>query len=149
AGNLFTTHTPVAAGFDLFAPALIERFLGRYARARLGISPHDLLALGRRDPNDAAEPFNMAYLAARGSGAINGVSRLHGQVSRRIFAPLFPRWPEADVPIGHVTNGVHMPTWDSAQADAFWTETCGKDHWLRPTDALGQEIRAVPDARLW
>ena len=90
----------------------------RYAEAALGISLRELLALGRQNPADADEPFNMAYLAMRGSGAVNGVSRLHGQVSRHIFAPLFPRWPQAEVPVGYVTNGVHMPTWDSAAADA-------------------------------
>ena len=114
AGNLFTTHTAVAAGFDRFAPALIEQYLGRYAEEKLGISLHDLLALGRQNPNDSSESFNMAYLAIRGSGAVNGVSRLHGKVSRHLFEPLFPRWPEDEVPVGHVTNGVHMPTWDSA-----------------------------------
>ncbi|HEY5283002.1 MAG TPA: alpha-glucan family phosphorylase, partial [Polyangia bacterium] len=122
AGNLFTTHTAVAAGFDLFSPALIEQYLGRYAREALGLSVREFLALGRRDPAGADEPFNMAYLAMRGSGAVNGVSKLHGQVSRHVFAPLFPRWPENEIPIGHVTNGVHMPTWDSAAADKLWTE---------------------------
>ena len=72
----------------------------------------------------------MAYLAIRGSGAVNGVSRLHGEVSRHLFEPLFPRWPADEVPVGHVTNGVHMPTWDSAAADELWTEACGKDRWL-------------------
>ena len=85
AGNLFTTHTAVAAGFDRFAPALIEQYLGGYAEQKLGISLHDLLALGRQNPNDSSEPFNMAYLAIRGSGAVNGVSRLHGKVSRHLF----------------------------------------------------------------
>src|SRR6202044_1833446 len=77
AGNLFTTHTAVAAGFDRFTPALIEHALAGYARTQLGITPHDLLALGRQNPNDPAENFNMAYLAIRGSGRVNGVSRLH------------------------------------------------------------------------
>ncbi len=149
AGNLFTTHTAVAAGFDRFAPALIEQYLGAYAEQKLGISLHDLLALGRQDPNDPAEPFNMAHLAIRGSGAVNGVSRLHGAVSRRLFGPLFPRWPEADVPVGYVTNGVHMPTWDSAAADQLWTEACGKDLWLGTTENLDQAMRGVSDARLW
>ncbi|HWT81580.1 MAG TPA: alpha-glucan family phosphorylase, partial [Candidatus Methylomirabilis sp.] len=72
AGNLFTTHTPVGAGFDQFPPHLIEQYLGGYAKQQLGIGLHDLLALGRQQPNDAAEPFNMAYLAVRGSGAVNG-----------------------------------------------------------------------------
>ena len=83
AGNVFTTHTAVAAGFDRFPPALIEQYLGRYAAEKLGITIHDLLALGRQNPDDSSEPFNMAYLAIRGSGAVNGVSRLHGEVSRQ------------------------------------------------------------------
>ncbi|HUI06425.1 MAG TPA: alpha-glucan family phosphorylase [Verrucomicrobiae bacterium] len=149
AGNLFTTHTAVPAGFDRFAPALIEQYLSRYAQTRLGISVHDLLALGRRNPNDAAEEFNMAYLAIRGSGAVNGVSRLHGAVSRRIFLPLFPRWPQGDVPVGHVTNGVHMPSWDSAAADALWMEACGKGCWLGTTKTLEQDIRRISDRTLW
>jgi starch phosphorylase len=149
AGNLFTTHTAVAAGFDRFAPALIEQYLGGYAEQKLGITLHDLLALGRQNPNDTLESFNMAYLAVRGSGAVNGVSRLHGEVSRHIFAPLFPHWPEGEVPIGYVTNGVHMPTWDSAPADDLWTEACGKDRWLGTTEHLEHDIRRVPDASLW
>ncbi len=149
AGNLFTTHTAVAAGFDRFAPALIEQYLGGYAEQRLGITRHDLLALGRQNPNDATEVFNMAYLAIRGSGAINGVSRLHGRVSRHLFEPLFPHWPTEEVPVGHVTNGVHMPTWDSASADALWTEACGKERWLGTVETLAQNIRSVSDARLW
>ncbi len=149
AGNLFTTHTPVAAGFDRFAPALIEQYLGAYAEKILGVTLHDLLALGRQNADDASEPFNMAYLAIRGSGAVNGVSRLHGQVSRHLFEPLFPHWPEHDVPVGHVTNGVHMPTWDSAPADDLWTEACGKDRWQTPTDNLEQDIRRISDSRVW
>jgi starch phosphorylase len=149
AGNLFTTHTAVAAGFDRFAPALIEQYLGRYAQDKLGITVHDLLALGRQNPNDSSESFNMAYLAIRGSGAVNGVSRLHGKVSRHLFEPLFSDWPADEVPVGHVTNGVHMPTWDSAAADDLWTEACGKDRWLGTTDTLEKDIRRVSDARLW
>ena len=149
AGNLFTTHTAVAAGFDRFAPALIEHCLGGYARTQLGITLHDVLALGRRNPSDPAEDFNMAYLAIRGSGSVNGVSRLHGKVSRHLFEPLFPRWPADEVPVGHVTNGVHMPTWDSAAADDLWTEACGKDRWLGTTEAHEQHIRAISDTSLW
>jgi starch phosphorylase len=149
AGNLFTTHTAVAAGFDRFAPALIEQYLGGYAEQKLGIPLHDLLALGRQNPTDRSESFNMAYLAVRGSGAVNGVSRLHGRVSRNLFGPLFPRWPEDEVPVGHVTNGVHMPSWDSAEADDLWTEACGKDRWLGTTETLEQEIRNVSEVRLW
>ena len=149
AGNLFTTHTAVAAGFDRFPPALIEQYLGGYAEKKLGITLHDLLALGRQNPNDSSESFNMAYLAIRGSGAVNGVSCLHGKVSRHLFGSLFPHWPEDEVPIGHVTNGVHMPTWDSAGADNLWTEACGKSRWLGPTESLEQDIRRVSDTTLW
>ncbi|MDK2745351.1 MAG: alpha-glucan family phosphorylase [Nitrospira sp. BO4] len=149
AGNLFTTHTAVAAGFDRFAPTLVEQYLGGYAEQKLGIPLHDLLALGRRNPTDSSEPFNMAYLAIRGSGAVNGVSRLHGNVSRHLFAPLFPHWPQDEIPVGHVTNGVHMPTWDSAAADELWTKACGKERWLGATEPLEQDIRCVSDAGLW
>jgi starch phosphorylase len=149
AGNLFTTHTAVAAGFDRFDPALIEQYLGGYANQKLGIPLADLLALGRENPADDSEPFNMAYLAIHGSGAVNGVSRLHGQVSRHLFEPLFPQWPEGEVPVGHVTNGVHMPTWDSAPADDLWTEACGKDRWLGTTEAMDRHIRGISDEKLW
>jgi len=149
AGNLFTTHTAVRDGFDRYPPALIEQYLGGYAEKRLGITLHDLLALGRENPNDSSESFNMAYLAIRGSGAVNGVSRLHGKVSRRLFEPLFPSWPADEVPVGHVTNGVHMPNWDSAAADKLWTEACGKDRWLGTMETMEQDIRRITDARLW
>ena len=148
-GNLFTTHTAVAAGFDRFAPALIEQYLGGYAEKQLGIPLHELLALGRQNPHDSSEHFNMAYLAIHGSGAVNGVSRLHGHVSQRLFQPLFPRWPEDDVPVGYVTNGVHMPSWDSAAADELWVTACGKDRWLGTTERLESAIRHISDAQLW
>ena len=149
AGNLFTTHTAVAAGFDRFDPSLIEQYLAGYAETKLRIPVHDLLALGRQNPDDSSEPFNMAYLALRGSGAANGVSRLHGEVSRRLFLPLFPRWPEAEVPIGHVTNGVHMSTWDSGPADEVWTGSCGKGRWLGTTATLERDIQRLSDTQLW
>ncbi|NTW57710.1 MAG: glycosyltransferase family 1 protein [Nitrospirae bacterium] len=149
AGNLFTTHTPVAAGFDRFDPQIIEHYLGDYARNSLGIPLRDLLALGRLNPDDPSEEFNMAFLAVRGSGAVNGVSRLHGKVSRGIFQSLFPRWPEIEVPVRHVTNGVHMPSWDSAEADVLWTEYCGKDRWLGMTETLGEKICCAPNDKLW
>jgi starch phosphorylase len=149
AGNLFTTHTPVEAGFDRFAPELIEKYLRHYAEKELEISFHDFLALGRRDPRNLSEPFNMAYLATRGSGAVNGVSRLHGQVSRRLFQGLFPRWPEAEVPVTHVTNGVHTPTWDSAESDRIWEQACGKGRWHDGVENLDTDFRRVSDGELW
>ncbi|WP_448097701.1 alpha-glucan family phosphorylase [Luteibacter yeojuensis] len=147
AGNVFTTHTPVAAGFDAFAPALIHK----YAKGLLtdcGISLQELLALGRVDPDDDAEPFNMTYLAMRGCAQSSAVSRLHGEVSRRLFERLYPRWPAHEVPVRHVTNGVHMPSWDSAWADALWTSACGQDRWLRESTCLAS-VATCEDDELW
>jgi glycogen phosphorylase len=149
AGNLFTTHTPVEAGFDRFPPNLVWQHLGNYAQNHLGLSFGDLMACGRRNPGDDQEPFNMAYLALRGSGAVNGVSQLHGKVSRHIFQPLFPRWPQDEVPIGHVTNGIHVPTWDSPASDKLWTHHCGKARWRGETDQVVEEMKDVTDQELW
>lgn len=149
AGNHFTTHTGVPAGFDRFSPQLIEQYLSSYADRELGISFQDLLALGRSSPFDSTELFNMAYLAIKGSGSVNGVSRLHGQVSRELFQSLFPRWPKGEVPIGHITNGVHMRSWDSEAADALWTNCCGKLRWLGNTDMLDTYIQGTSDEELW
>lgn len=149
AGNLFTTHTPVAAGFDRFAPEAVVHLLGGYARQRLGLDARALLALGRLDPADAREPFSMAWLALRGSAAVNGVSRLHGEVSRDIFQPLFPRWPRAEVPVGYVTNGVHMPSWDSRAADAVWTARCGQERWRGALAGVGGDLACADDETLW
>lgn len=149
AGNLFTTHTAIGAGFDGFPPDLMEQYLGWYARKRLGLSIDDLLALGRLNPADTSSPFNVGYLAMRGSRLINGVSQVHRKVSQQLLAPQFPRWPLAEIPVGVVTNGVHMPSWDSPEADRVWTEACGKSRWLGPVATLEQLMRNVPDERLW
>lgn len=148
-GNLFTTHTAVPAGFDRFGPELLERYLGPYVKNGLGISTGTFLALGRENSSNLSEPFNMAYLAIRGSGAVNGVSRLHGTVSRSILAPLFPRWPLEEVPVGHVTNGIHVPSWDSEAADELWTRVCGKKRWMGTTETIERKIRAISDDDLW
>ena len=147
-GNVFTSHTPVSAGFDTFAPSLVGRFLKDYA-AELGVSVDDLLALGRTNQADVNERFNMAFLAARGCGYINGVSALHGQVTRSILQPLFPRWPEREVPADHITNGVHAPLWDSKWADAVWTGCCGKHRWLTTSQDLCEALCSASDADLW
>ncbi len=149
AGNLFTTHTPVEAGFDRFSPEQIKNSLGQYAKA-LDIDLNTLLALGRSpDDNNPAAAFNMAYLAIHGSAAVNGVSRLHGQVSRAIFRPLFPNWPIHEIPVSHVTNGVHVPSWDSMEADALWTELCGKNRWLCDPQEVSAKFQQVTDQDLW
>jgi starch phosphorylase len=148
AGNVFTTHTAVNAGFDRFDPVLVRTYLGHYAVDELAISVEDLLSMGRQNSEDNSEPFNMAYLAVHGSGQVNGVSKLHGKVSRQIFQPLFPHWPQDEVPIGAVTNGIHVPTWDSAEADALWTSVCGKKRW-RGDSLVEDDIRHISDEQLW
>ncbi len=112
-----------------------------------GVPVRDLLALGQANSDD--ETFNMAYLALRGSALTFGVSRLHGAVSRQLFQRLFPRWPTAEVPIGHVTNGVHVPTWDSAEADRIWTGACGKERWRGMPDELAGALERLDDEALW
>jgi starch phosphorylase len=149
AGNLFTTHTAVEAGFDHFSPSLIAQYLGAYAWNELRLDFHSLMALGRANPDDHGERFNMAWLAVRGSGAVNGVSKLHGKVSQHLFQQLFQRWPGTEVPIGSVTNGVHMPSWDSAYADEVWTHACGKLRWKGDLEGLEKNIASVPDEFLW
>ena len=149
AGNVFTTHTPLAAGFDLHAPGLVERYYPALGLGAVGVPVGELLALGRRDGDDPRAPLNMAYLALRTCARANGVSRLHGQVSRELFRELFPRWPVAEVPVRHVTNGVHVPTWDSIAADRLWTQRCGKGRWLGDLGGTGSGLAAASDEELW
>ncbi|HEV2481138.1 MAG TPA: alpha-glucan family phosphorylase [Puia sp.] len=148
-GNLFTTHTAVAAGFDHFDPSLIEKYLSVYAEKDLGITLNNLLALGRANPDNPYEGFNMAYLAVHGSSGINGVSKLHGAVSRHLFEPLFQRWPTEEVPIAHITNGVHMPTWEGDSADRLWTDAIATDRWKWPTEDFQHAIEKLPDEKIW
>ncbi len=151
AGNLFTTHTPVEAGFDRFPPELLSKYLERYAEYELGIPLQSLLAMGRKHVHDPHEPFNMAYLATRGAGAVNAVSQLHGRTSRYIFRELYPRWPLESVPIGHVTNGIHLPTWVSPDAEAHWYELHGDEIPWRGTDQASVDdlLAQVDDRWLW
>ncbi|GBE07128.1 maltodextrin phosphorylase [bacterium BMS3Bbin11] len=151
AGNIFTTHTPVEAGFDTFPAQFIDKYFPIFHAflIRTGLSLQQLLALGRKNADDPTEAFNMAYLAMRGCARSNAVSRLHGEVSRQLFSSLFPYWPISEVPVGHVTNGVHMPSWDSSWADQLWTETCGKQRWLGSTESLHQTIQSIDDSTLW
>lgn len=149
AGNVFTTHTPVAAAFDRYPSALLAKYGGDYA-ARLRVEAGALFELGRDRGPGGDESFNMAYLAMRTCNRVNGVSRLHGDVSRRIFGDLFPRWPLREVPVSHITNGVHFPSWDSPWADDLWTQTCGKDRWRQATvEAHTRAIGCLSDETLW
>lgn len=148
AGNVFTTHTPVGAGFDRFPRELMAQYFEGYAEG-LGLEMDELMQLGQVNAADRSEPFNMAVLAAHGSGGINGVSRLHGEVSRRLFQPLFPRWPQPEVPVGSVTNGVHLSSWDSAVAHSFWHAAEGPDWWHQPHPVIAEKLSRVSDEQLW
>jgi glycogen phosphorylase len=148
AGNIFTTHTAVAAGFDVFPGFLMERYFKDYA-LKLGLTLDQFLALGRQNPLDSNEPFNMAILAMRGSTAVNGVSQLHGKVSRQLLQPLFPRWPQQEVPVDSVTNGVHMPSWDSQSADDMWMKTAGKNCWGGNLEHIPGDMQGLSDEALW
>jgi starch phosphorylase len=147
AGNVFTTHTPVEPGFDRFPPDLLARYGLTWAAGEISLA--DIQKLGFDDGRPTAGLFNMANLATRGAMLSFGVSRLHGAVSRQIFQPLYPRWPEQEVPFEHVTNGVHVPTWDSAAADAIWTLACGKDRWRHEPEDMGERIETIADEALW
>jgi len=148
AGTVFTTHTPVAAAFDRFDPSYVVGYLSPFA-AEMRVSVGKILGLGRMQPNDDSEPFNMAYLAIRGASHINGVSRLHGEVSRELFADLFPRCPIDEVPVGHVTNGVHVPSCDSPAADELWSNAELNQQWLGIPTPIVEWMEKVPAAELW
>jgi len=149
ASNVFTTHTSVPAGIDLFDPALIERYFSPYLPS-LGITLEALMGLGRRNPKNSSEPFCMNILAQKLSGNINAVSRLHKEVSQRLWRDLWPRIPEEDVPINYVTNGVHVPSWVSREMAETYTRYLGPK-WVEDPDNIKVWSRAeeIPDEELW
>jgi starch phosphorylase len=149
AGNVFTTHTPVDAGFDRFPLDLLAQYARAWARGEPALAEIAALGLGLGNVTDDRGRFNMAWLAARGALLDFAVSRLHGAVSRGIFQPLYPRWPQHEVPFDHVTNGVHVPSWESAAADAIWSHACGHDRWRREPVDMCDRIEAVDDTTLW
>jgi len=147
--TVFTTHTPVQAGHDYFPPDLVLEHLGWLARDA-GLASHELLALGRVNPNDEHERFCMTVLALRSAARANGVSALHGQVSRRMWQALWPARSEGELPIGHVTNGVHAPSWLAPQLATGYAHYLGAD-WrtrLASPDASAA-IAGVADAVIW
>jgi starch phosphorylase len=147
--TVFTTHTPVAAGHDRFPAQLVEEHLGKIREA-LHLSYEDFMGLGRVYPGDPNEPFCMTVLALRLSRYANGVSALHGTVSRRMWQPLYLNTAEENVPIGHITNGIHVQTWVSPQMHLLYDRNLGSDwprHQRSPeTWAL---IGRVEDAEMW
>ena len=149
ASNVFTTHTPVPAGIDVFTPELMDRYFGPYYR-QLGLSPDAFLGLGRQNPADGNEPFSMAVLAIRLSGATNGVSALHGRVSRRMWSGLWPDVPVDDLPITSITNGVHVRGWLSHDMAGLFDSYLGPRWISHPADhSIWDRVEQIPDAELW
>lgn len=149
AGNVFTTHTPVPAGNDAFDAALVRRYLEPY-RAGLELDDATLLGLGKVTPSDPVAPFSMPVFAMRNADHSNGVSVLHGEVSRTMWRELWPDIPAHEVPIGAVTNGVHVPSWVSPEMSALFTRYLGP-RWAAAIDdpALFARAQEIPDAELW
>jgi len=150
AGNVFTTHTPVSAGFDRFSPHLLYQYLSEIVQT-LGIPFNQFLALGQTTTENPDEAFNTSYFALRTCAAVNGVSRLHGQVSQQLFHQLYPHWPIEEIPVGYVTNGVHEATWGSGSrfTDALWNHVCGQGRCVGNVDSLRTQIAAIQDETLW
>ncbi|MBZ5687254.1 MAG: alpha-glucan family phosphorylase [Acidobacteriia bacterium] len=149
ASLVFTSHTPVAAGHDYFPPALMDRYFSAVIR-RLGINRSEFLALGRKNPGNEAEDFCMTVLALRLASFSNGVSQLHGSVTRRMWNEIWKGVPESEVPIGHVTNGVHFRSWVSFEMNQLYDRYLGPKWREEPADhALWQRVEAIPAAELW
>ena len=149
AGNVFTTHTPVEAGIDHFQPDLVEKHLAGYFRG-LGLSREEFLGLGRQNPKNPHETFCMAVLALRLAGHANGVSELHGQVSRKMWKNIWPELPEEHLPLTSITNGVHTRTWLSNEMAGLLIRYLGTGWLDDPADCgIWRKIRLVPDAELW
>ena len=149
AGLVFTTHTPVPAGHDYFSPGLLDHYLGDFARG-LGLSRQDFYGLGRQNPANDSEEFCMTVLALRMAASSNGVSQLHGAVSRKIWKTLWPGVPEDEIPIGSVTNGVHFRSWISAEMNQLY------DRYLSPKwreegadKQLWKRAETIPAEELW
>lgn len=149
AGTVFTTHTPVPAGIDLFDAALMERYFGPFCD-RSGIDRQTFLGLGRQNPKNPHEPFNMALLALRSTAYANGVSRLHGEVSRKMWHSNWPSIPLEEVPISHITNGIHTRSWMSSEMSDLFLRYLGPNWIKKPADqTVWNGVERIPDIELW
>jgi starch phosphorylase len=147
--NVFTTHTPVPAGNDAFEPWLIEKYMGDVA-GRLGISTNDFLGLGRQETGNKDEPMCLTILAMRMARYRNGVSELHGNISRNLWAGVWPGVPDEEIPIKHITNGIHTPSWISHELSTLYDRYLGQDWSEKWTDAsTWQSAENIPDPELW
>jgi starch phosphorylase len=149
AGTIFTTHTPVPAGIDIFEPALVDRYFHRFYQ-EIGIPREEFIGLGRLNPRNPHEPFNMALLALRTTSYANGVSRLHGEVSRKMWQAVWPQVPLQEVPIDSVTNGIHTRSWISAEMSTLLLRYLGPNWIRKPADqAVWKGVDRIPDVELW
>jgi starch phosphorylase len=149
ASMVFTTHTPVAAGHDHFPPELMDRYFAEYI-PKLGIDRKRFLALGRRNPEDTTESFCMTILALRMASFSNGVSRLHGEVSRQLWRNLWPGVPEEEVPITHVTNGVHFQSWISQEMEQLYERYLGPSWREQPAEqSVWRRVESIAAEELW
>ncbi|MGJ3246716.1 MAG: alpha-glucan family phosphorylase [Elainellaceae cyanobacterium] len=147
--SIFTTHTPVPAGHDVFSPDMMDSFFAHYW-PQLGLSRGQFLALGARRLGDPWEPFGMTVLALRLTRSANGVSKLHGQVSRKMWQILYPERSEDDVPVGYITNGVHSRTWTATLMSDLYTQYLGHDWSTRMVDSqMWSKVDEIPDQELW
>lgn len=148
-GNVFTTHTPVPAGFDLFHPELLEKYVGKSVQ-RVGLDFKRFLQLGRIEPDNPAESFNMAVLAMENANYVNGVAKLHAHVTREMFQARWPDYPQDEVPVEAVTNGIHTMTWIGRRMARLLDEHVGIDWRRNPSDPKNWEgVENIPDAELW
>ncbi|MDR2947447.1 MAG: alpha-glucan family phosphorylase, partial [Candidatus Adiutrix sp.] len=149
ASTIFTTHTPVPAGNDTFDPEQARLYFEEYAK-ELGINWRVLLGYGRINPRDESEPFGVTPLSLRLSAYANGVSRLHGEVSRHMWQNIWPKNPVEDTPITHVTNGVHVSSWASREISRLYDRYMGAD-WNENQDPkhIWQQARQIPLSELW
>lgn len=149
AGSCFTTHTPVPAGNDVFPIDMVEHYLGDYLR-QIGIDRRRLAELGRQHPSNEQEPFGMTVLALKLANVSNAVSRLHGVVTRKMWKDLWPGLPPAEIPIIHITNGVHTQSWLSPEIASLYDRYLGIQWVEKPTDfAIWRRVEQIPDAELW
>ncbi len=150
AGLVFTTHTPVPAGHDRFPVPLMEYYFRNYVTQQLKLSWNDFLALGRQNPSDYGEPFCMTILALRMSAYSNGVSRLHGEVTRQMWEGLWPGVPHNEIPVSHVTNGVHILSWISRDMKVLYDRYLGPRWREEPADqSVWERATRIAAEELW
>ncbi len=149
ATTTFTTHTPVPAGNDMFPPELVEKYFKHYVYD-LGLTMDQLLGLGRQNPADETEPFCMTVLALKLASGANGVSELHGHVSRNMWKNIWPELPKEEVPISHITNGIHIQSWYSDEIARLFDRYVGPEWTADPVNqTVWKRITKIPDSELW